>query len=139
MLEPLADAEIQTLATVFHRQASARQLLEAAGIPRRRQPAWQTMTAEEYWREVSASLVNGVVPDGRVRVLSAAAKMYPANPVLAGVADDRERLPSSEAEAGSADRPGRQPGAAGRYQVDARGASGLAVGDGVNQTNVFTN
>ncbi len=96
MLESLAESEIRALATVFHQPVRARQLLEVAGLPRSRQPAWQDLTAEEFWREVSAVLVAGALPDGRRRVLAAARQLYPANPALASAVHPPDELPGDD-------------------------------------------
>jgi WD40 repeat protein len=82
--QPLTDREVGELARVFHIPVGARQVLTAAGLPPGRQPNWQDLTAEEFWREVNSMLGAGVLPDGRDRIIAAARHLYPANPVFAG-------------------------------------------------------
>jgi hypothetical protein len=115
MSDSLTDLEIQELAAVFHAPGAARQLLEAAGLPRGRQPGWQERSAEEFWREVDALLRAGILAGGRRRVLDAAGRSFPANPVFgveppenaigtprpAGERQDADALPGGDAERSS--------------------------------------
>jgi WD40 repeat protein len=84
----LTGREIEELAQVFHAQHLAALLLEEAGIPRGRQPAWPVGgTPETFWREMNERLRGGIVDEGTIRLLRAAVRRYPANRVFAaGVA-----------------------------------------------------
>jgi Effector-associated domain 1 len=88
MSNSLTDLEIRELSAVFHAPEAARQLLEAAGLPRGRQPGWQERSAEEFWREVDVLLRSGVLAGGRGRVLDAARRTFPANPVFMAESPD---------------------------------------------------
>ncbi|WP_407661414.1 effector-associated domain EAD1-containing protein [Frankia nepalensis] len=47
---------------------SAGPLLASVGLPRRNQPTWSGLSAEEFWWEVSRLLTAGAVRDGRRRL-----------------------------------------------------------------------
>ncbi len=80
----LTDREIRALAGAFATSLSAVQLLERAGVDRREQPSWApAQTPLAFWAEVNNFLDSGGLPDGRQRILAAAAKHYPANRVFA--------------------------------------------------------
>ena len=68
---------------------SAGPLLASVGLPRRSQLAWNGLTAETFWWEVSRLLADGKVRGGRRRLLAAAREQYPYNPIFA--AGDEER------------------------------------------------
>ncbi|WP_239333891.1 effector-associated domain EAD1-containing protein [Frankia sp. CiP3] len=83
--ERFTDAEVSELASVFYQAHTARQLLAAAGLPAGRQPVWSVaLTSREFWTEVDVLLAAGALADGRRRVLAAAARIFPANPVFTG-------------------------------------------------------
>ncbi len=83
--ERFTGAEVSELASVFHQAHAARQILAAAGLPADRQPVWSVaLTSREFWTEVDVLLAAGVLIDGRRRVLAAAARLFPANPVFTG-------------------------------------------------------
>jgi hypothetical protein len=67
---------------VFHRPTSATQVLADAGIPPARQPSRHGETAEEFWQEAAELVKAGIVADGRARILTAAARRFPANEVF---------------------------------------------------------
>jgi hypothetical protein len=84
----LSDDEIRALAEAFHSALGATQLLEAAGLNRARQLTWgDRHTPLEFWQEVSNQIGAGVLPNGRVRLLTAAARVRPGNRVFAVHAD----------------------------------------------------
>ena len=78
----LADDEVREFAAVFHDPAAAGRLLDQAGFPAGRRP-WTSSTPEGYWFSVAAAVRDGIVPNGRSRLLTAAHRMYPANSVFA--------------------------------------------------------
>jgi hypothetical protein len=89
----LSDGELREIARVFHESRSASQLLDAAGFPRGRVPAWHTYTADEFWWHVNGELDSGVLEDGRRRILDAARQRFPANVVFAAAGDHGETPP----------------------------------------------
>jgi hypothetical protein len=90
----LSDAEIRALAEACPDRVEARQLLEAAGVSRGRQPTWNVDSAEQFWREVSHVLAAGIrlderarfAGDGRASLLAVAAEWFAANEVFARAA-----------------------------------------------------
>lgn len=94
MPDCLSDAEIRALAEACPDRVQARQLLEAAGVSRGRQPTWNVDSAEQFWREVSHVLAAGIrlderarfVGDGRASLLAVAAEWFAANEVFARAA-----------------------------------------------------
>ncbi|WP_133150647.1 effector-associated domain EAD1-containing protein [Frankia canadensis] len=76
-------AVIGALADEFPDLPAARPLISQAGLPPGRQPAWNVADAETFWSEVHRLLVDGAVVDGWPKVLLAAHRARPANPVLA--------------------------------------------------------
>jgi hypothetical protein len=144
MPEQLTDAELQALAAVFHDRLAARHVLAAAGFAVEWQPHWQAATSEQFWHEVNAKLAAGILPDGRRRVLAAAADRYPANPLFRTGASNRR-----ESADGAATQDSESPGAdkdqaphplasnSTRFSVDARGSQGVMIGDGGSQTLYF--
>jgi hypothetical protein len=74
--------EIRELANAFCDPLAGMQLLEAAGLERGRHPAWQASNAEQFWHEVSALVVGGVLAGGRQRILAEARRQRPANPTF---------------------------------------------------------
>ncbi|MBL7502086.1 toll/interleukin-1 receptor domain-containing protein [Frankia sp. CNm7] len=75
--EPLTTEELAALAAVFETHAQAAKVLARAGLPPGWEPRWRPATPLGFWRSVSAFLVSGAVPDGRGRVLRAAAELAP--------------------------------------------------------------
>ncbi|CUU60580.1 hypothetical protein Ga0074812_14258 [Parafrankia irregularis] len=94
MPDRLSDAEIKALAEACPGRVEARQLLEAAGVSRGRQPIWNVESAEQFWREVSHVLAAGIrlderarfVGDGRASLLAVAAEWFAGNEVFARAA-----------------------------------------------------
>ncbi|XVQ11486.1 effector-associated domain EAD1-containing protein [Spirillospora sp. CA-255316] len=74
--------EVMELAKVFPPLPAARSVLREAGFPEVAIPAAPD-TALGFWEQVSESIANGVVRDGRRKILAAALRRYPANAVLA--------------------------------------------------------
>jgi Effector-associated domain 1 len=91
----LTESEVQALALAFHSAASARQLLEAAGLSRRQHPGREGLSSEEFWREVNALVIAGVMPAGRERILAAAQRSCPANSVFGSANSRGSRHPDS--------------------------------------------
>ncbi|WP_239311730.1 MULTISPECIES: TIR domain-containing protein [unclassified Frankia] len=88
MSERLTELEIRALAGAFATSLSAVQLLERAGVDRLEQPSWAPAQSPlAFWVEVNNFLDSGGLPDGRRRILAAAAERYPANPVFAQARD----------------------------------------------------
>ncbi|WP_157734940.1 effector-associated domain EAD1-containing protein [Pseudofrankia inefficax] len=86
---PLTEEEVAALTSAFADQTAAGQLLSDAGLRAERQPSWRVNTAEEFWVEVAALVRDGILPDGRARILTAAASRLPDHPVLARDPGDR--------------------------------------------------
>jgi TIR domain/Effector-associated domain 1 len=82
MAEALTEQQLRELAAVFLEPLPTRQLLAEAGLPSERQPSPQDRTSEEFWQEVNGLVRSGILPDGPRRILAAALRRYPANPVF---------------------------------------------------------
>ncbi|MCK9877413.1 effector-associated domain EAD1-containing protein [Frankia sp. Ag45/Mut15] len=78
----LTPVEIRELAVVFGAGAGARHLLITAGLPAERIPI-AASDAATFWVQVSWLLGDGLIVEGRRRVLAAAAASYPFNAVFA--------------------------------------------------------
>jgi hypothetical protein len=83
--ERLSRDEIVALAEIFSDEILARQLLDDAGIRRRRQPPWDV--PEMFWNEVGRLVGDGILIDGRRLIISAAHQLYPANRIFRWVVD----------------------------------------------------
>ncbi|MCL9760858.1 effector-associated domain EAD1-containing protein [Frankia sp. AiPa1] len=81
MTQKLTEAEIEALATVFDTRPLAVQVLESAGMRRNQVPAFDGPPFY-FWTEISFQFTNGILEDGRARLLAVAAKWYPENPVF---------------------------------------------------------
>ncbi|MBL7493578.1 hypothetical protein I6A60_37465 [Frankia sp. AgB1.9] len=79
---PLTGEELAALTSAFADHTAARQLLSEAGLAAERQPSWRVSTAEEFWAEVATLVRDGILADGRARILTAAASRLPDHPVL---------------------------------------------------------
>ncbi|MCK9895519.1 effector-associated domain EAD1-containing protein [Frankia sp. AgB32] len=126
MTQRLSEREIEALSRTFCTRTSAIQLLEQAGLSRGRAPVF-TGSPDEFWSEVSAELNEGLLLEGRVRILAAAAKRYPANAVFtaAGPAQRTEldsRVAARSVRVGGW-APAGQPRHASLFCLDARGYS----------------
>lgn len=86
MGEPLTEAELGALAEVFHDKLAAELLLASVDFPRARFPAAWTDSLM-FWQQVSHLLVDGVIANGRARVVAAARKAYPAHPIFGSVGE----------------------------------------------------
>jgi len=65
--------ELRALALAFPESAAVRGLLGSVGFPLERLPVWNAGSAAEVWYAIAERLSAGVIPDGRARVLAAAA------------------------------------------------------------------
>ncbi|CUU61235.1 hypothetical protein Ga0074812_1666 [Parafrankia irregularis] len=84
MIEPgLTERELQMLAALFDTPERADSLLRDAGFPVARIPTMQGYAVAEYWRAVARLVDNGVMPDGRLNILTAASRQFPANETFA--------------------------------------------------------
>lgn len=72
---------IDALVDTYSDAASARVVLELAGFPRGRIPAFSN--AMVFWHNVTADARNGVLPGGIRPILEQAAKQWPHNPAFA--------------------------------------------------------
>ncbi len=116
MTDRLSEDEVDALARAFHRASQVAALLERAGIDRSRQPSWTAQTSLEFWQEIDNLLSLGILVDGRRRILDAASRAYPANPIFAAAAAgpavsgatsaDNGRSASSRPPAGTRPQPG---------------------------------
>lgn len=82
----LQDGELEkrafeTLARVCHDQENALLLAARAGFPQDRLPRFHS--AITFWTKVVQEARHGVLPDGALPIIEAAAEMYPNNPVFA--------------------------------------------------------
>ncbi|CAI7973746.1 conserved hypothetical protein [Frankia sp. Hr75.2] len=80
--EALTGQECAALAAAFHTAVAQRQVLTDAGLPIDKQPNPDGLTSEEFWREVSRLLADGILTDGRRRVLTEAHRRFPGNRFL---------------------------------------------------------
>ncbi|MBL7502671.1 PKD domain-containing protein [Frankia sp. CNm7] len=71
--------EITALAEAFPNASAASHLLRSVGFPPSRIPDWHVSDATEFWSEVGKRVADGVLLDGRARILAAAHARYPAN------------------------------------------------------------
>ncbi|CAO5252520.1 effector-associated domain EAD1-containing protein [Frankia sp. AgKG'84/4] len=125
MTQKLSEREIEALSRTFCTRTSAIQLLEQAGLSRGRAPVF-TGSPGEFWSEVSAELDEGLLLEGRARILAAAAKRYPANAVFAAAGPARRTAPeprAAHAGRSSGWAPAAQPRHASLFCLDARGYS----------------
>ncbi|MCM3884327.1 effector-associated domain EAD1-containing protein [Frankia sp. R82] len=83
MTQRLTEAEIEALATMFDTRTGAVQVLEGAGLGREQIPVFDG-SPFQFWTEIAHLLRNGIIEDGRVRLLAAAAKRFPALPAFQG-------------------------------------------------------
>jgi CHAT domain/Effector-associated domain 1 len=90
MTEPLTDEEVAELATLLPPgKPSTIKVLTRAGFTANQLPTLMTGdTATDYWDLINKKIIEGVIEDGRRRVIAAAMGPYPYNPVLlaAGIA-----------------------------------------------------
>ncbi|EFC83431.1 effector-associated domain EAD1-containing protein [Parafrankia sp. EUN1f] len=77
-VDSLTRFEVQALAAVYSERTAAGQLISRAGLKPEQQPP-TTSTAIEYWHEVNARLVQGMLPGARRRILTLAAHDFPTN------------------------------------------------------------
>ncbi|ONH52516.1 hypothetical protein CcI49_33890 [Frankia sp. CcI49] len=77
-VDSLTRFEVQALAAVYSERTVAGQLLSRAGLKPEQQPP-TTPIEIEYWHAVNATLVRGVLPGARLRILTLAARDFPAN------------------------------------------------------------
>lgn len=75
--------EIHELAMSFPTMVSARQVLMRAGFPLGQMPA-SPDTAEGLWEQVAESVHQGVLADGRMKILTEALARRPGNAVFLG-------------------------------------------------------
>ncbi|WP_307874082.1 MULTISPECIES: effector-associated domain EAD1-containing protein [unclassified Frankia] len=76
--------EVAAFADSFADADAARQVLRAAGLAAGRHPSWGVRDALGFWSAVSSLLADGVLPDGRDRLLAAARECFPNNGVFVG-------------------------------------------------------
>jgi hypothetical protein len=81
-VDGLSAEEIGALAEAFSDSVAARQVLEAAGLPRARHPVWNVPAI--FWSEISSLIQAGALAEGRASILAAATALFPANEVFAG-------------------------------------------------------
>jgi tetratricopeptide (TPR) repeat protein len=82
----LTDVEIAAFAELFHERSAADELLHNAGFPAAHIP-FDARKASQFWTAVSQALAAGALPDGRRRLLTAAHRLYPANPAFTAATD----------------------------------------------------
>ncbi|WP_235486441.1 toll/interleukin-1 receptor domain-containing protein, partial [Frankia sp. AvcI1] len=125
--ERLTDIEVEMLARAFYRPSNAMAILERAGLERGRQPSWTTQTPLEFWDEINHYLHLGILADGRVNILAAAAAAYPANKVFTAATKPTGTAEGETAAAGSATAgtaAGGSAAGAGSPSVEAAPAAG---------------
>lgn len=111
MDEPgLSDEEITALAAAFPPGPAATPVLAMAGFPPAQQPAAVGLNGYQFWSLISRDVANGIIEDGRRRLLAAALRQRPYNRVFRRAAGQR---------------PPRTSASRGRYRVMVIGA-GLA-------------
>ncbi|SNQ52197.1 putative NB-ARC domain protein [Frankia canadensis] len=77
VLSAFSQEELRALALAFPDSASVRGLLGSVGYPLEHLPVWNATSAAEVWYEIAERLALGVIPNGRARVLAAAAARFP--------------------------------------------------------------
>ncbi|WP_175408448.1 effector-associated domain EAD1-containing protein [Streptomyces sp. TRM64462] len=95
--EALFPEEIRALADIYDRADSAGLFLIGVGYPAHALPLGAT-APQEYWERVSRRLVDGIMQDGRRRILARARQDYPYNRVFS-----RSPAPCPPPEAHAAD------------------------------------
>ncbi|KDA43569.1 toll/interleukin-1 receptor domain-containing protein [Frankia sp. BMG5.23] len=84
MTDRLTEAEIEALSATFTNQMKATHLLERAGLARRHHPQFYPGESSfEFWSELASLLENGLLPDGRRRILTEAHRDYRGNRIFA--------------------------------------------------------
>ena len=73
----LTQDELEALASVFSEIDSAKSLLRRADFPGAALPVSGYANGLEFWDKVSEQLGKGIMPDGRVKILQAACRVYP--------------------------------------------------------------
>jgi hypothetical protein len=103
----LSDEEIDALAAAFNPGPAANVVLRRAGFPNAAVPASQGLNGVQFWTLISNELENGIIQDGRRKVLAAALRDRPYNDVLKrAVLAGSE---TSEASAGTTPSPAPVP------------------------------
>ncbi|MPY58434.1 CHAT domain-containing protein, partial [Streptomyces spongiae] len=87
MGEPLRQDEITALAKAFAPGPPARGLLLEAEFPPETLPSAFGVSATDFWSMVAEAVALGQVPDGRCRLIRAAAARLPANEVFSRAVD----------------------------------------------------
>ncbi len=80
--ERLTDVEIMALSRTFSSPSQISHILDRAGLPHMHWPSLSQRNSIELWREIAALMENGLLKDGRHRILTAASRSYPANEVF---------------------------------------------------------
>ncbi|WP_326719941.1 MULTISPECIES: CHAT domain-containing protein [unclassified Streptomyces] len=88
MGEALHHVEVLALAKAFPPGPPARALLLEAGFPPESMPSAFGILASDFWSMVAESVAVGQVPDGRCRLMTAAAERLPGNETFVGAAAD---------------------------------------------------
>ncbi|MBL7498152.1 tetratricopeptide repeat protein [Frankia sp. CNm7] len=92
MADGLSAAEVLAFAEMYPDALPAGGLLASVGWRRRSQPGWANgLSAVDWWWEVSRLLAAGKVRSGRLLLLEAARREFPANPIFAAAAEDEGR------------------------------------------------
>lgn len=76
---------IEALADTADTPEKAKNLLEDAGLPTRRLPTFGTQPAGEFWRSVCRELGKGIVSNGLILLVQAAAEEFSDHPTFSAV------------------------------------------------------
>ncbi len=72
----------QGLARVFYHENSARTLLSQVGFPLSRLPSFTGGSPDQFWMDVIYDLESGIIDQPARRILQAALRVYPSNPIF---------------------------------------------------------
>ncbi|MCP4655165.1 MAG: AAA family ATPase [bacterium] len=73
---------IDELAKVFDSEATAHSVLDAIEFPRQRRPVFTSSSSLVFWHQVVVEIERGLIAEGLERLLAAATRFYPHNPIF---------------------------------------------------------
>jgi Effector-associated domain 1/CHAT domain len=128
--DELTQEEVLALASAFP-VASAKALLSAARFPSWAIPESGFANAREFWIKVADQVADGVMEDGRRKILIEARRIYPYSKKIP------EPAPVAGASAGTDPSPASAPRSSGGPAVYVSGSQGVQFGNGNTQLNFF--
>ncbi|HEY3867447.1 MAG TPA: effector-associated domain EAD1-containing protein [Actinocrinis sp.] len=82
MAGSFGDEEMVALATAFPPGPAAREILARAGYPAAALPSMVGVAGLQFWSQINDDVTNGIIDGGRARILNAALRAYPHNPIF---------------------------------------------------------